>query len=438
MDEAAINVVYNFDTEEDSKGWHIPRSPSDAAGDTPGGYNLRPMRGQQLPRAGKRQAPYSPPSVSPSPPVAVNAHDRPYSRGISAKGKERADVSSTAASSSSRSSASGAKDAAVICISSDSSGEDEEGEEDDGVPPAEKSPVRVYKVARTRSPTPASDREESLVESLLDRRRSHKAKNTWYKPSDNRMIQPAPQNGEPPRPPDALIDGLRAMREDYRRDAFNLGYNILPDGQIKWGIRCQTCPDAPLLSAPNAGLTIYNFKAHLDSPKRHRTHPPTRGRKRRKLSAAVEHPRPRARASPAPLPVVDVPLRAGGAAASSHQRTVTPAMHCPPRSSASSSTTIVGSSRPGPSSSSARGSAAPSQLKDDAADVEDFLHGIGLSAELASALRGVGVSDRARMRALGGLPDAELDKLDRCLARAGLDDAARILVRCGLRKCAAA
>ncbi|KAJ2989235.1 hypothetical protein NUW54_g8850 [Trametes sanguinea] len=70
--------------------------------------------------------------------------------------------------------------------------------------------------------------------------------------------------------------------------------------------------------------------------------------------------------------------------------------------------------------------------------VEDFLQGIGLSADLASMLRGVGVSDRARMRALGGLPDAELDKLDRCLARAGLDDAARILVRCGLRKCAAA
>ncbi|RPD61512.1 hypothetical protein L227DRAFT_562973 [Lentinus tigrinus ALCF2SS1-6] len=59
------------------------------------------------------------------------------------------------------------------------------------------------------------------------------------------------------------------------------------------------------------------------------------------------------------------------------------------------------------------------------ADVADtvgrFLKEVGLKDDLADALMHVGINDDARIRALGQLPDALLDKVDESLAQEGLD-----------------
>ena len=74
-----------------------------------------------------------------------------------------------------------------------------------------------------------------------------------------------------------------------------------------------------------------------------------------------------------------------------------------------------------------------------AADVVDeFLKEVGLSADLAEVLKQVGIIDEARIKALGKLSDAVMDRLESSLAEAGLDVAARLLVREGLKQRAAA
>lgn len=65
-----------------------------------------------------------------------------------------------------------------------------------------------------------------------------------------------------------------------------------------------------------------------------------------------------------------------------------------------------------------------------------FLQKQGLSSDVEPALKTVGITDLARMRALGALPDAALDRLETALAGEGLDLAARLLIREGLRDCA--
>lgn len=71
-------------------------------------------------------------------------------------------------------------------------------------------------------------------------------------------------------------------------------------------------------------------------------------------------------------------------------------------------------------------------------DVDDFLRSVGLSPALAGPLREAGISDRARMRALGSLPDADFQPVDDFLKAAGLDTVARVLVKSGLRRYARA
>ncbi len=81
----------------------------------------------------------------------------------------------------------------------------------------------------------------------------------------------------------------------------------------------------------------------------------------------------------------------------------------------------------------------PKKPKPEVADVvERFLKGMGLTSELAGALRRVGISDEARMKALGQLPDTVLDRLEKSLAEEGLDVSALLLVREGLKRRATA
>ena len=70
--------------------------------------------------------------------------------------------------------------------------------------------------------------------------------------------------------------------------------------------------------------------------------------------------------------------------------------------------------------------------------VDAFLKEIGLSSDLADVLKRVGIIDERRIIALGKLSDAVLDRLESGLAEAGLDVAARLLVREGLKTRAAA
>lgn len=94
----------------------------------------------------------------------------------------------------------------------------------------------------------------------------------------------------------------------------------------------------------------------------------------------------------------------------------------------------AGGATPGPSSQAA----AKAPAREDLDEVEGFLREIGLSRELAGALRSVGIKDRGRMQILGGAPDAMLDRLEASLAGAGLDVSECMIVRLGLQRCATA
>ena len=69
--------------------------------------------------------------------------------------------------------------------------------------------------------------------------------------------------------------------------------------------------------------------------------------------------------------------------------------------------------------------------------VSRFLEEIGLSEDLADVVRGVGILDDSRIKALGRLPESALDKFEDGLAAAGLDIAARLLILEGLKRRAA-
>lgn len=68
--------------------------------------------------------------------------------------------------------------------------------------------------------------------------------------------------------------------------------------------------------------------------------------------------------------------------------------------------------------------------------VEAFLAEHGLGLDVLPILQDVGITDVARMRALGRLPEHYLDRLEGGLMDRGLDFAACLLVRDGLRRLA--
>ncbi len=70
--------------------------------------------------------------------------------------------------------------------------------------------------------------------------------------------------------------------------------------------------------------------------------------------------------------------------------------------------------------------------------VQAFLAEHGLGPDVLPILQDVGITDHARMRALGRLPEQYLDRLEGGLSDRGLDLAACLLVREGLRRLAEA
>ena len=70
--------------------------------------------------------------------------------------------------------------------------------------------------------------------------------------------------------------------------------------------------------------------------------------------------------------------------------------------------------------------------------VVSFLLKHGLSAQLAPALRAVGLTDHGKMRRSGKASERSLDRLEKKLAKKGVDYIARMLVRNGLCRMAEA
>ncbi|CDO77285.1 hypothetical protein BN946_scf184753.g35 [Trametes cinnabarina] len=281
-DEPALNVIYNFDIDKSADSERLDggpsRSDSDVAPNESHGYNLRPVRSysvyrriqeeedshgawRESTRAARRPTPYMRARVSPGPSTTGYSADRPDPREIrfafpfqpqvvissasSTKSNEpgRTTVQNDAVRGEASVDGLRGKEPSVLCISSDSSdGEDEK--EDDGVPAEQKSPVRVYKVFRAPSPKPAGRRARGVTEPLRVMKKAHNDR--YSHKHKNQLIRPAPRNGQTPQAPHALIEGVRAIREDYPHDDFSAGYTHLRDGQIKWGIRCLSCPNAPV------------------------------------------------------------------------------------------------------------------------------------------------------------------------------------------------
>ncbi|KAI1791978.1 hypothetical protein LXA43DRAFT_370150 [Ganoderma leucocontextum] len=63
-----------------------------------------------------------------------------------------------------------------------------------------------------------------------------------------------------------------------------------------------------------------------------------------------------------------------------------------------------------------------------------FLKELGLSPSLADSLRRVGISDDNRIRAIGALPRGPMDRIEKGLALEGIDLAACVLIRQGLKQ----
>ncbi len=63
-----------------------------------------------------------------------------------------------------------------------------------------------------------------------------------------------------------------------------------------------------------------------------------------------------------------------------------------------------------------------------------FLEELGLSPSLADSLRRVGISDDNRIRAIGALPRGPMDRIEKGLALEGIDLAACVLIRQGLKQ----
>ncbi|KAI0325429.1 hypothetical protein GY45DRAFT_249081 [Cubamyces sp. BRFM 1775] len=361
----------------------------------------------------------------------------------------------------------------VVSISDESS-EDELEREDDGVPPDQRSPVRVYKVTRPAmevgeedenegededdllpqisetSRFPTSDEKDDSSDDMVDVQmeeadepaQNHASTSMHSGGSQigaktkrralSMLLQVQPRRGHRPQPPPALQVSARRLHQEFPDEDFAPGYTCLPDKMLRWGFRCFRCPGAPLLSGCHVGICTTNFVNHL------------RSAKHRKACLAGGGGSGSRVCSDTGLP---------GSASVAYQSSADG-----PPSSTSSVSTNAESSAPTASQSGAHVLAAVAQaqfhnekpprdtLREEGIqvstlpqdEVAGFLRSVGLSPALASALRDVGISDRARMRALGSLPDADYQRVDDCLKTAGLDMVARVLVRSGLKGCAQA
>ncbi|RPD64582.1 hypothetical protein L226DRAFT_565424 [Lentinus tigrinus ALCF2SS1-7] len=184
--------------------------------------------------------------------------------------------------------------------------------------------------------------------------------------------------------PSWFEDALHGIRRSFPTANMTV---FCHEESCRWGVKCHLCdPPRELLVGP--GSSLYNFRQHLTGI-RHRLEPEATAGERTTSKAG----------------------QPAGAAAPSRSHANREA--APPRT--------------------------PKKRKANVEDVvERFLKEMGLTGELADALRHVGISDEARMKALGQLSDALLDRLEKSLAEEGLDLSACLLVREGLKRRATA
>ncbi|KAI0706268.1 hypothetical protein C8T65DRAFT_231512 [Cerioporus squamosus] len=207
-----------------------------------------------------------------------------------------------------------------------------------------------------------------------------------------------PQQGEPPLAiPSWFDDAISDIRGSFPTVQLAV-FCSTSDDQSRWGVRCLLC-DPPREIMVGPGFSLRNFRSHLTGFKSH-----------------YMQPEPTANEQPV-------------------SSTSKPKQHTPAGALCQSSKEGVRVPRVPPP----KIPKTPKKRKPEVEDVvERFLKGMGLKAELADALRRVGISDEARMKALGHLPDPVLDRLEKCLAEEGLDVTALLLVREGLKRRATA
>ncbi|TFK86325.1 hypothetical protein K466DRAFT_600411 [Polyporus arcularius HHB13444] len=201
-----------------------------------------------------------------------------------------------------------------------------------------------------------------------------------------------PKHPEPVQAiPSWFDDALRDIRRSFPAARMSVICRSTSNGSSRWGVKCTLCDPPREIVGP--GSSLVNYRHHLTGSKAR--HFPLE-------QAAIEQP------------------------AASTSKAAQPA----------SSSSAVHTRKEGPRVPPPK---IPKKPKPEVADVvERFLKGMGLTSELAGALRRVGISDEARMKALGQLPDTVLDRLEKSLAEEGLDVSALLLVREGLKRRATA
>ncbi|KAI0673981.1 hypothetical protein C8Q78DRAFT_990038 [Trametes maxima] len=435
--EPAVNVIYNFGTDDESNSMHPSRGSSVF------------MEGEHESRAGpayyyyygqkrSRDEGFANEDGSPRKSARLQGKKAPDPRlSVSPFAAAHRDLASE--ESVARILPSGATRPAVVPLVNDPCAVDTDEDEMiqperelDGVPPNERSPYRVYKVPgalRSREvrepppaasdppPAPALPRQGRPRGKKQDNNTSSDYSTTSVSPSSDgsiesaprqpvvkkvverprriphALIQAQPSEGLPAKAPPKLQAALPGLRADFPHETFDVGYCRLPEGDLRWGLRCFTCPEAPLLSGGNAGICEFTFRKHLQSGKH---------AKMRDGPAMGEKPAAR-----------------GGAAGTSKSST----------STSGQNTVASGSSR----------KKASANMNDEGTKaVKEFLVSLGLLPELATILRKVGIMDRARLESLGKMSSAALDRIEKKLEDNGLDSTAIILVRDGLEKRAAA
>ncbi|KAI0778912.1 hypothetical protein BD413DRAFT_512798 [Trametes elegans] len=383
--EPALNVLYHYGSEEDIVSYYDPEDPAEAEGppaspDTR--YSLRPGR-RYYGRRPQQDEHLKEDAAAPYAGGSIQSNKRP--RKPSDTGSVRATTPSQSASN---------ENSPIVILSSD-----DEDINIQGIPDV-RSPVHVHKVSRTRGPRELVRPAGAPLATNMQRVRfgsdagistsSYQQSSSSTKPSARGHGQRRSWKND--RMPEFMENLLHQLRTEFPNEDVAIGHCSKADGTISWGFRCYTCPNTPLIRGGyrQPRLCLHNFKTHIRSAMHN--------------ALSLSH----------------------------HTRDAREA------SSTSASATVVapaaGSSQ---KSASAGGSRTGRKRKGRAGDVvEDFLASVGLSIDLAGALRGAGIIDRSRMRGLGELPDPAYSIVDDALAGMGLDVTARALIRNGLKKCA--
>ncbi|KAH9854394.1 hypothetical protein C2E23DRAFT_818551 [Lenzites betulinus] len=420
--EHTLNVIYIFDSEDD------PMAFSDT---------------ETAPRARSVQRYFGEPGCGPIEATPEPSTARPFGMRKSKRLRDKTAAPAPQA---------GMARAHPIIISSDSEEQtesatggqtsDEEEPEDDGVV-GPRRPLWVYKVKPpARSPQrPAEDPVEPADDEGSGLRPMTRKLRGLEPGGCSGLVQRKVARKRKQKPPRALEQRLRDLQEEFPDDDFSLGYRNLSDGVVKWGFRCQTCLlgaplrrlswhvctyDLQLISGANTTVAASNMRQHLGSP-RHRTETPNRAQGQftnDDCAGLVQDPAPPPAATTAVEPAFPI--------SSASTKTF---VQSPEAAQNRERATTSAQPEPGPSSS--QRPAGVSSRKDSMDDVERFLCSIMLAPTLASALRTLGITDRATMQSWAQVPDAMFDRLETRLEQAGLNMTQAMMVRFGLQRGAA-